>query len=97
MDSEKKKLNKYFMKFGYKGLFRIVDSFDKCDIVAFVKLDDYKRTRFTLKKDVKEEELEEVSEGRKIHFLKFSNPRNNRNLIYFSKLKKKLINFFDFF
>ena len=49
---ETKKLNKYFMKLGYKGIFRIVDSFDKCDIVTFVKLDDYKRSKFALKEDV---------------------------------------------
>ena len=88
MDSEKK-LYKALMKLGYKGLFKIVDSFDVCDIVAAVKLDDYKGTKFALKEDVKEEGLEEVPEGCKICFLKFSNPRNNRNLIYFTKLKKK--------
>ena len=41
MDSEKK-LNKALMKRGYKGIFKIVDSFVVCDIVAAVKLDDYK-------------------------------------------------------
>ena len=43
---ETKKLNKYLMKFGNKSIFRIVDSFDKCDIVAVVNLRDYKGTVF---------------------------------------------------
>ena len=77
------------MNLGYKGLFKIVDSFDVCDIVALVRLDNYKETKFAIKEDVKEEGLEEVPEGCKIYFLKFSNPRNNRNLIYFTKLKKR--------
>ena len=77
------------MNLGYKGLFKIVDSFDVCDIVALVRLDNYKETKFAIKEDVKEERLEEEPEGCKIYFLKFSNPRNNRNLIYFTKLKKK--------
>ena len=88
MDS-KKKLYKALMKLGYKGLFKIVDSFDVCDIVALVRLDNYKETKFAIKEDVKEEELENVPEGCKIHFLKFSNPRDTRNLIYFAKFKKK--------
>ena len=73
-----------------KAFFKIVDSFDVCDIVALVRLDNYKKTKFAIKEDVKEEGLEEVPEGCKIHFLKFLNPRNNRNLIYFAKLKKTL-------
>ena len=87
MDS-KKKLNKTLMKLGYKGSFKIVDSFDVCDIVALVRLNNYKETRFVIKKDIKEEELEKVPEGCKIHFLKYSNPRDTRNLTYFSKLNK---------
>ena len=88
MDSEKK-LCKALMKYGCKGTFKIIDSIDDCDIVSVVKLNDYKKTKFALKKDFKEEGLEEVPEGHKLHFLKFSNPRNNRNLLYFTKLKKK--------
>ena len=79
MDSEKK-LYKALMKRGYKGHFKIVGSFDVCDIVAAVKLDDYKGTKFTLKENCKEERLEEVPEGYKIHFLKFLNPRDTRKI-----------------
>ena len=85
------------MKLGYKGLLKIVDSFDVCDIVALVRLDNYKETKFEIKEDVKKEELEKVPEGCKIHFLKFSNPRDIRNLMYFAKLKKKNVNFFLFY
>ena len=88
MDS-KKNLNKSLMKLGYKGRLKIVDSFDVCNIVALVRLDNYKETKFAIKEDVKEEELQKVLEGCKINFLKFSNPRDIRNLMYFVKLNKK--------
>ena len=88
--NSKKILYKALMNLGYKGLFKIVDSFDVCDIVALVRLDNYKETKFATKEDVKEVDFEQVPEGCKIHFLKFSNPRDTRNFIYFTKLKKKL-------
>ena len=77
------------MKNGYKGLFKIVDSFDVCDIVALVKLDDYKGTKFALKEDYKEERLEEVPKGYKIHFLKVLNPRDTRKIAHSITLRKK--------
>ena len=77
------------MKRGYKGIFKIVDSFVVCDIVAAVKLDDYKGTKFTLKEDCKEESLEEVPEGYKIHFLKILNPRNTRKIAHSITFREK--------
>ena len=77
------------MKRGYKGRFKIVDSFDVCDIVAAVKLDDYKGTKFTLKENCKEERLEEVPEGCKIYFLKFLNPRDTRKIVQSIIFRKK--------
>ena len=78
---ETKKLNKYLMKLGYKGIFRIVDSFDECDIVAVVNLQDYKGTVFVEQKYCRREISEELAETSKIHFLKVLNPRDRERII----------------
>ena len=88
MDSEKI-LYKALMKLGYKGLLKIVDSFDVCDIVASVKLDDYKRSKFAPKEYCREEELEHIPKEYKIYFLKFVNPRDKRKIGQSTTFRKK--------